>query len=230
MLIMPSCNSSAILHYWQGKYGGLGHLYSPFYLSGKSGKIKGKSWKPYPHLPYALDNGKFICFDHRIEWVESLFVAHCERILTYNQKPLFLVVPDSVGDGGETLKLWGEWESRLSRYRVPLALAVQDGMTVHDVCQLENFDLENDFIFVGGSTQWKLQTLNEWTKNFNKVHCGRVNTWRRLWQCKKAGCISVDGTGYFRGWKADLEGLELFLKIQAGLEEMPEQLSLILEI
>lgn len=222
---MPSSNSSAIVHYWQGKYGGLGHLYSPFYLS-KGEKIKAKSWKPYPHLPYALDNGKFICFDQGVAWDRDMFIAHCERILSFSQKPLFIVVPDEVGNSEETLKLWELWCPRLRRYKVPLALAVQDGMILETVLKLDSFDPETDFIFVGGSTEWKLKTLNQWTANFLKVHCGRVNTWKRLWQCKEAGCQSVDGTGWFRGWKADLDGLELFLKVQAGVEQMPDQLKL----
>jgi hypothetical protein len=226
MIVMPSNHASFLLHYWQGKYGNLGHLYSPFYLDSKSGKIKEKKWKPYQHLPYALDNGKFICFDQGIAWDRDMFISHCERILSFSQKPLFIVVPDEVGHGEKTLELWDVWNKGLRRYRVPLALAVQDGMTPQDILRLDSFNKETDFIFIGGSTEWKLQTLNQWTFHFDNVHCGRVNTWKRLWQCKEAGCFSVDGTGYFRGWKAGLDDLELFLKIQAGLETMPTQLSL----
>ncbi len=39
-MVMPANNTSWLVHYWAGLYGGLGHLYSP-----------SRSEQPFPHLP-----------------------------------------------------------------------------------------------------------------------------------------------------------------------------------
>ena len=91
-------------------------------------------------------------------------------------------------------------------YGWPAAFAVQDGMTSGDV------PAEADVVFVGGSTAWKRRTMHEWCDHFPRVHVGRVNTGRWLWECDEAGAESCDGTGWFRGDKAQTNSLLSYLR------------------
>jgi hypothetical protein len=68
-----------------------------------------------------------------------------------------------------------------------------------------------DVIFVGGSTDWKRRTMSMWCEVFDRVHVGRINTERWLWECDEAGAESCDGTGWFRGRQAQLDGLLSYL-------------------
>jgi hypothetical protein len=82
--------------------------------------------------------------------------------------------------------------SEAGQYGWPLAFAVQDGMTPSDVPG------NAEVVFVGGTTKWKWDTAEMWAKSFPRVHVGRVNEVRRLWQCADLGIEPVDGTGWFR--------------------------------
>jgi hypothetical protein len=55
-----------------------------------------------------------------------------------------------------------------------------------------------DIVFVGGTTEWKWKNILMWTKNFKRVHVGRVNSYGLLWKAHEAGAESCDGTGWFR--------------------------------
>jgi len=210
MLVMPGNHSSNVLHYWQGTYGGLGHLYSP-----------GRDWIPYPWLPYALDNGAFVSWDKGTRWDGGAFITHCDRIKLFADKPRWIAVPDVVTDKESTIKRWAVWEPLLRKYRCPLAFVAQDGMTPSDV------PVNADVVFIGGSTEWKLASIVPFCRVCPRVHVGRVNTLQRLWQCYDAGAESVDGTGWFReGWRYDPKGLEFFLKVQSGKLVRERQLTL----
>lgn len=87
----------------------------------------------------------------------------------------------------------------------PVALAVQDGMSI---TQVKNVRPTPDVIFVGGSTQFKWRTLRDWTTNFSHVHVGRANGGRRLWEVHRSGAESSDGAGWFR----DLSRTPLMMK------------------
>tara|TARA_R110000751_G_scaffold81915_2_gene165043 strand:- start:60 stop:662 length:603 start_codon:yes stop_codon:yes gene_type:complete len=146
--------------------------------------------EPKPSVPWALDNGVFGCFTSGRLWDEEPMYRFIER---YHQwKPSWVVVPDSVGDKEETLKLWDIHAPIISGFDVPLAMAVQDGMTPKDVPS------KVDVVFIGGSTSWKWTNLNMWTEAFERVHVGRVNSPRLLHICEKAKVESCDGTGWFR--------------------------------
>jgi hypothetical protein len=78
---------------------------------------------------------------------------------------------------------------------------------------------ETDVVFVGGSFDWKWDNLLMWTRNFPRVHVGRVNTEKRLWMAHEAGVESCDGTGWFRGGEKRWAGLENYLRNSAGLKD-----------
>lgn len=199
MIVMPSNNSSMHLGWLAGRYPGrIGWLLSP------------DGWRtPHRWMPYALDNGAFPAFTNKRQWDEQAFVdmLECAKRAT---PPSWLLVPDVVADRAGTLAMWQQWEPALRDYGWPLAFAVQDGMTQADVPKTA------DVIFVGGSTEWKWATAWDWARNNPRVHVGRVNGYTWLWHCHDAGVESCDGTGWFRGDKEQLAGLEQYLEESAG--------------
>lgn len=190
---MPSNNTGFRMGYIAGTYPGrLGWLFSP------------EGWREPQVLPYALDNGAFTAFNTGKPWDEEAFTEMLEKAAGA-YAPSWLLVPDVVADKEATLKLWKQWGPALRDYGWPLAFAVQDGMTQADV------PADADVIFVGGSTEWKWRTAWDWAHNNARVHVGRVNGYTWLWHCHDAGAESCDGTGWFRGDKEQLAGLEQYL-------------------
>jgi hypothetical protein len=196
MMVMPANNAKMLVGYLAGKYQGrLGWLMSP------------GGWRePHDWLPYAFDNGAFTVFSNGLQWSDETFYAHLQRAVGQTHKPMWVAVPDVVGDREATLQSWLDHHERVSKYGVPKAFVVQDGMTPDDVPG------DADVIFVGGSTEWKWRSLKTWTANHPRVHVGRVNTERLLWMAHEAGAESCDGTGWFRGDKAQLAGLLRYLE------------------
>ncbi len=160
--------------------------------------------EPKQGIPWALDNGVYGAFTNGADWCPKPFYSYLEKFSAW--KPLWAVVPDSVGNRGKTLDLWAEHYKAVAKFGVPLAFAVQDGMSVEDVPS------EAEVVFVGGSTSWKWQNLKTYTENFPRVHVGRVNSYRLLWMAHRAGAESCDGTGWFRGNRKQLAGLYRYLQ------------------
>lgn len=196
MKVMPSNNAGMQVGYLAGKYPGrIGWLISP------------GSWKTPPSwMPYALDNGAYGAFLNQQPFNDDLFLKLLESA-RFHYRPLWVAVPDVVMDAKSTLAMWPRWVPIIKNImpNVKLAFVVQDGMTPKDVPSDANV------IFVGGSTEWKFRTLRDWTSNFERVHVGRVNSERKLWQCLDAGVESCDGTGWMRGGEVRLKELERFL-------------------
>lgn len=199
MRVMVSNNGKNVVHYWAGKYeqaGLLGHLYSPAGFRG-----------PFPWLPYAMDNGAYPAFSNGVPWEEDAFLLHCERAFAARIQPMWVVVPDVVGDAAATLAKWPVWAEKLRKYGWPLAFAAQDGMSPSDI------PTDAEVVFLGGSTEWKRSAIPVWCAAFPRVHVGRINTEKWLWVCQEAGAESCDGTGWFRGDPKQLAGLENYLRV-----------------
>lgn len=194
MIVMPANNAKMEVGYLAGKYPG-----RVGWLLGLEGWKAPKTW-----LPYALDNGRYIATTENKQWDESAFIANLDKA-SETHDPLWVVVPDVVGDRDETLREWDKWAPRLERYGWPLAMAVQDGMASADVPS------EAAVVFVGGTTEWKRRTLWRWCDEFPRVHVGKINTERWLWVCHEAGAESCDGTGWFRGDAKQTAGLWRYL-------------------
>ena len=190
---MPSNNTGFEAGYFAGKYlGRIGHLHNV-----------DKLMQPRPNVPWALDNGVFGAHQKGSTWSEEPLYQYLD---TYGQlAPEWVVVPDWVGDRDETLRKWDQHYNALRAFGVPLAFAAQDGMTPEDV------PTEASILFVGGTTSWKWRKLRMWTEAFPRVHVGRVNTYRLLWMAHDAGAESCDGTGWFRGDRKQLAGLDQYL-------------------
>ena len=173
-----------------------------------------------PEMPWALDCGTFPAWSKGECWRHRAFYDGMDRLhprwLSAMHRPRFVVVPDWPTDRERTLRRWAAHAPRVQRYGLPLAFAVQDGMTPADVPP------EAEVVFVGGSTEWKWRTVPTWCAAFPRVHVGRVNSYSALRTAAEAGAESCDGTGWFRGDQRQLAGLLTFLRERAGPGTCPD--------
>lgn len=205
-MIMPANNTHWLVHYWAGRFGSVGHLYGP-----------GRRTPPFPHLPYALDNGAYGAYTNGTEWDAAAFVKHLEYYAWCQLKPMWVVVPDVVADKTATIAKYNEWAPIIKEtYGLKVACAVQDGMCPADLNWLKIYP---DVVFIGGTTEWKWASLRLWCGSHQHVHVGRVNTASQLELCSRAGVKSCDGTGWFRGRSEQIAELGHFLRSQSGCKD-----------
>lgn len=137
--------------------------------------------------PWALDNGCFTEFN-RNAWLRMLDEAEESR-------PLFVTLPDIVGDAVRTLDLFEFFKDTTTS--LPRALVLQDGIGHH---RIPWGDLSA--VFVGGSDRFKhsheaLNTAKAAKMMGKWVHVGRVNEPRRV--ANWLGIAdSIDGSGISR--------------------------------
>jgi hypothetical protein len=201
---MPANNTGIQVGYLAGRFPGkIGHLFSP-----------GAQRGPFDFIPYALDNGVYAKGD---AWEEGPFFELLDWAKLSGLRPLWVIVPDVVSDRIRTLRKWDLYAPKMAVYGWPLAFAVQDRMEPSDV------PADASVVFVGGSTEWKWATMAMWCARFPRVHVGRVNTYRRLWDCHEAGAMSCDGTGWMRGCQRQFRGLLAYLEESSGSRQRQQQ-------
>jgi hypothetical protein len=150
-------------------------------------------WTDGTVAPYALDNGAWGCFQRNEPWDSGRFRACVEAV---GADADWIVLPDVVAGGLSSLALSLSWLAELAGR---VLLPVQDGMSPADIRPHVGGRVG---IFVGGTTSWKLATLNRWGQLAREtgawLHVGRVNTARRIGQCGDVGAHSFDGTSVTR--------------------------------
>ena len=136
-------------------------------------------------FPYALDNGAWSAYAQGQPFNERAFVKALRKL---GGGADWTVIPDIVAGGAASLELSLRWMRHVLDECPRALLAVQDGMVADDV---RPFIGPRVGIFVGGSTNWKLETLDGWGLLGHEigcwVHVGRVNTARRIRCCSWAG-------------------------------------------
>lgn len=146
-------------------------------------------------FPYALDNGAWTAHRAGEAFDEGAFDR---AVVMLGRGADFIVAPDIVEGGSASLALSVSWLDRLAPI-APVLIAVQDGMTAGDVAPMLDARVG---LFVGGSTAWKLATLEAWCDVASwrrcHIHVGRVNTARRIAMCASAGAHSFDGSSVSR--------------------------------
>ena len=157
---------------------------------------------PPRRTPWFYDNGAFKDWRGGESFNVVRFSRDVWRISTDIRKewavaPDFIVVPDLVAAGVESLEESNGWLDMLKDRGILLYLAVQDGMKSVDVAPL--IELNNyQGIFVGGSVDWKRATAAEWCELacFMEVPChiGRVGTPKKVLWAKSIGATSVDSS------------------------------------
>lgn len=146
---------------------------------------------------WMLDNGAWSAHQQGTPFDGEAFLRHLVR---WGQHADLVVVPDIVAGGSTSLALSRRWISACLFNCRRALIPVQDGMEMRD---FEDVPLGHRLgIFVGGTTEWKLDTLAMWGKLARQrgcyLHVGRVNTARRINACRQAGADSFDGTSATR--------------------------------
>lgn len=147
-------------------------------------------------FPYALDNGAWGAHQRGEDFPAEPFTRTVKKL---GAGADWVVAPDIVEGGLDSLRVSIGWLSWLRSRCKRILIAVQDGMTEKDIRPLLS---DRVGVFVGGSTDWKLQTLDTWCRLARDCgawsHVGRVNTARRIRRCLAAGATSFDGTSASR--------------------------------
>jgi hypothetical protein len=148
----------------------------------------------------AFDNGAFQAWRRGFPFMEKLFWEALEDCYKAGVTLDFIVIPDIVAGGKESLDFSLEFREKHLSTCANLALAVQDGM---DPSNVDTYDLIGvSHIFVGGTEQWKWKTAGDWIKfakkNGKKTHIGRCGTRDGLKTAKLRGADSVDSTSFAR--------------------------------
>lgn len=123
----------------------------------------------------------------------------CRFVDWLGDRARWLALPDIVEGGLRSLELTLAWLDKLRGHPSILLVVVQDGIEPHDVAGLLGPQVG---LFVGGSTDWKLQTAEAWGQLAAAcgcwLHIGRVNSAKRMFLAIAAGAHSVDGTSVSR--------------------------------
>ena len=142
--------------------------------------------------PWAFDNGAFRDWKKGVPFDAVRFSRDVARIREMESRPDFVVVPDVVAGGVESLDVSLGWLDELAGV-APLYLAVQDGMGIH---HWHAYADRFDGIFVGGTVPWKIRTGEGWVKAAHSTgkpcHVGRVGTGKRVRWARRIGVDSID--------------------------------------
>lgn len=150
--------------------------------------------KQFKEVPCALDNGMWLHHNRGHPFNPQVFF-NCLARCTHYRIPLdFVVVPDILAGGMDSLAFSIFW----ARYITPgphLALVVQDGMQRADVePHLPLFE----WIFVGGTKPWKWQTAAEWVAfahdHGKRCHIGAASQPDHMDYCREIGADAIDSS------------------------------------
>lgn len=148
---------------------------------------------PPRRYPWVLDNGAFKLWRNGKPFNSERFERVARAAAEHPVKPDFVVAPDVVADAAKSLPLSVAWAPVLRSMGHRVALVVQDGMTAEDVRKVAGLF---DVLFVGGSLEWKLETVGSWASLAREVglssHVGRMGGRGRVQLAKKMDVDSVD--------------------------------------
>ena len=167
---------------------GFGYMHSAFH------------WKtPYKGLIWALDNGAYSAWVRGFPFPEKKFLQCLEEKIPQDNPPNFIICPDIVAMGKESLSFSVLWRKRLPN-DYNYYLSVQDGMEKGDVLP---HITEFDGIFVGGTMKWKLRTAAKWCflahENGLPCHIARIGTFKRLVFARSVSADSIDSSTFVQG-------------------------------
>jgi hypothetical protein len=145
---------------------------------------------------YALDNGAWSSY---LEGKPFDAVAFRKLVLRLGEDADWIVAPDIVAGGLDSLALSLQWVDRLLLHTQRVLVPVQDGMVPGDVAPYLGLRVG---VFLGGSTEYKIGTMMGWGHFCAAKRCwfhvGRVNTAKRVKMAHAAGADSIDGSAASR--------------------------------
>lgn len=139
---------------------------------------------------WAMDNGAFTDSYPG----DDAYLAFLNQLAPHRNRCLFVAAPDVVANAEATLQAFRPMAARIRDAGWPVALVGQDGMESMDV----PWGIV-DWLFIGGSTEWKMgpgavRLIQQAQGHGKRVHVGRVNSWRRFKHFAQLGCDTADGT------------------------------------
>lgn len=155
--------------------------------------------KKWHDLPCAQDNGAFRAWERGFQFNEKAFLSQLDACWEANLTLNWIVCPDLVARGMESLTYSLTWSDRLPGAR--LAFAVQDGMTP---VRLAKERLERRFccLFIGGTVEWKWATAEQWAQFAKErgmqLHIGRCGRLEYLRRAEALGADSCDSASFVR--------------------------------
>lgn len=160
---------------------------------------------------WAVDNG---CFTGRYPG-DDAYLDLLDQLAPHRDRCLFVAAPDVVGDAATTLARFPDMAARIRARGWPVALVGQDGME-HLPVPWDDLD----WLFVGGSTEWKLgrgaiDLIRQAQAHGKRVHVGRVNSARRFARFASLDCDTADGTFLAFGPDANAPRLRGWLRAVA---------------
>lgn len=148
---------------------------------------------------YAIDNGAYSWHIKGQPFNDKVFLKLLNQ---YAKNADWIVIPDCVGDYWETARMFMIWYQKLIRYRKKLLYVAQNGIEDRDYATIRGMTSRGIGIFVGGSTDWKLEHSRKIADicrmNGEICHIGRVNSAKRLRLCRDWKATSFDGSGMAR--------------------------------
>jgi hypothetical protein len=149
--------------------------------------------RPPERMNFAIDNGAWKAFKQGTPFDSDAFGDLVDR---FGCAADFVVLPDIVAGGMQSLELSRKWIPKLA-FLKNILLPLQDGMDAESVGAVLR-ERRNVGLFLGGSTEFKLREMYAWGLVAHSwlrwYHVGRVNTARRIRLCAEAGVDSFDGT------------------------------------
>lgn len=141
------------------------------------------------------DNGAWADFQAGRPFDEDSYERFLDWLASQTIVPDWLVLPDIVAGGLDSLALSMRYLNRCLAVAPMVLIAVQNGMEPADLMPLVG---PNVGIFLGGSTDWKLQRMIEWgafcAQHRVHYHVARVNSFKRMSLSIAAGADSIDGS------------------------------------
>lgn len=158
---------------------------------------------PKSGVDWALDNGAYHAYLNKESFDEISFRRTINRIDEF-PKPDFIVVPDIVAGGMNSLDFSLQWLKELPD-KYDYFIPVQDGMDVEVVKEISDKCVG---IFIGGTMAWKFRVGREFADMGKRlglaVHIGRIGTYSNLIWANSIGASSVDSCNFNRNGKMEL--------------------------
>jgi len=149
-------------------------------------------WRDEGFELIGADNGQWTEREDPLPFKRDRFLQFVDWL---GGRALWLALPDVPFRGLESLDLTLQWLPEMRGHPSILLIVVQDGMTPAMVAP---FLGPRVGIFVGGTDDWKEQTLPIWGALAREagcyLHIGRVNSARRIFLCAAEEADSFDGT------------------------------------
>jgi hypothetical protein len=141
------------------------------------------------------DNGAWADFQAGRAFDADAYERFLDWLAVQPVVPDWLVLPDIVAGGLESLALSTRYINRCLALTPMVLIAVQNGMRGEDLAPLVGPKIG---IFLGGSTDWKIDRMIEWgafcAERGVHYHVARVNSFKRMALAIAAGADSVDGS------------------------------------